>query len=257
MPRASREQGRRTWWLWRGRESIRVCRRGNLARSPKRSRARRHSGEAKSSPRTSTSRGAPLSPCGLASRLECRLTAQRADTGREGGWSGRYFLRHRHAGAAVPAVEDDAFGLLVDIDLDQISGGELTLQDLDRQRALDELLDRPPQRPGAEGRVVTGPRQPLAGGFTQFHRQVVLGQPLAHFVHLQVDDALHLLQRERGEDDDFVDAVEELGAESGLERLLDLLLGLAVGARGVPVAAAEAERARAGDIFRAQVGGHD
>jgi len=36
--------------------------------------------------------------------------------------------------------------------------------------------------------------QPLAGGVGQFDRHTVLGESLAHFLHLQGDDTLHLLQ---------------------------------------------------------------
>ena len=56
--------------------------------------------------------------------------------------------------------------------------------------------------------------------------------------------ALHLLDSQRREDDDLVDAVEELGPERLLERPLDLLFGLA--ALSIALVAQETQACRIG-----------
>ena len=44
-------------------------------------------------------------------------------------------------------------------------------------------------------------------------RDVALGQTVAHEAELNLDDLLQILQRQRLEDDDLVDPVQELRAE--------------------------------------------
>ncbi len=74
---------------------------------------------------------------------------------------------------------------------------EFTSQQLHRQRTFDVLLQRTPQRPGAEGRIKAFVGQPGAGIGGQVHIQAMLGQPLAHLSHLQIDDQFHMLHLER------------------------------------------------------------
>ena len=83
----------------------------------------------------------------------------------------------------------------------------------------------------------------------------MLVQAVLDFLHLQDDDLLHLLDRERREHDDLVDTVEELGPEGILERLLDLLVSLTVFIRSLRLQ--KTERAALVDVLGAQVGGHD
>ena len=56
---------------------------------------------------------------------------------------------------------------------------ELALQQPQRQRVLDQALDRALQRPGAVGRVPTGFRQVLLGGVGQLDRDAALGEAVA------------------------------------------------------------------------------
>ena len=54
----------------------------------------------------------------------------------------------------------------------------------------------------------------------------LLGEALADALELEVDDGGDLVAREAVEDDDLVDAVEELGAEVAAQGLGDLGLAL-------------------------------
>jgi hypothetical protein len=72
---------------------------------------------------------------------------------------------------------------------------------------------------------------------------------------LQIDDVQHLLGRKRREDDDLVDAVQELRPESFSQGLFDLLIALSTLA--FRIGPQEAERAALGHEFGAEIGGHD
>ena len=55
-------------------------------------------------------------------------------------------------------------GIGLDVDDDDLAGAELLVEDPLGQRVLDEALDRPAQRPGAELRVVALLGQDFLGG---------------------------------------------------------------------------------------------
>jgi len=84
----------------------------------------------------------------------------------------------------------------------------------------------------------------------------MLRQPPGDLHHLQVHDSLDVFLRQAVEDDDLVDAVEELGAERALEVALDVLAQLPL-LRAQPVFAQEAQRAARLDERRADVRRHD
>lgn len=63
--------------------------------------------------------------------------------------SGPAFLRY----GGRPVEEHQSLAL--DVDLDRFAFLEFSCEDLNRERVLDQSLDRPLQRPGAEDRVVT------------------------------------------------------------------------------------------------------
>jgi hypothetical protein len=73
------------------------------------------------------------------------------------------------------------------------------------------------------------PSQPGTRGIVNLHGNVVVVEPILQFLHLQDDDGFHLFKRERREHDDLVDAVDELRAEGGFERLVDLVVRFAFG----------------------------
>ena len=145
-------------------------------------------------------------------------------------------------------------GGVVHVDHDGLADPELLPQDPLGERVLHQLLDGPPQRAGPQLGVVALLGQQVAGGRGQLD-----GQPLGLQLHRgagqhEVDDLDDLLAGELVEDDHLVDAVEELGAEVGLERLVHLglhaLVGDGLGGLG------EAHRGLA-QVGRPQVRGHD
>ena len=116
------------------------------------------------------------------------------------------------------------------------------------------VLQRTPQRPGAELRVVPGAGQPFLGGVGQLEPQTLGPQLVAGARDHQVDNLHHLLDAQLVEDDRVVDAVQELGPELRLERVVDLLLHPLVARTLVSRREAHPRLAQVG---RAQVGGHD
>src|SRR5690554_487561 len=137
---------------------------------------------------------------------------------------------------------------------DDLAGVELLVEELLGERVLDEALDGPAQRAGAERGVVA-----LVGDEGLRGRQELEPDALALELLLgasdhQVDDLGDLVLAQLVEDDRLVDPVQELGPEVLLERLVDLLLHLFVRDRLVGPTEAQARLAQVG---RAEVRGHD
>src|SRR5215470_9504630 len=133
-----------------------------------------------------------------------------------------------------------------DRDLGGVARLDLVFQDPLRERVHDLFLDEPLQRPRAERRVVPAGRQrllrlvrPRQGDAPVRDRP---GEPL----ELDLDDLRDLLARQAVENDDVVDAVEELRTEVAAQGLLDLRLDLLL-----------VHPARLGDPLGAEVRGHD
>ena len=103
---------------------------------------------------------------------------------------------------ASPAV--DAHGGAVD---------DLAAEQHPGQRVADRRLDQAAQRPGAVRRVVAGVGQPLARGVGDLDVDPPGRQPLLEQRELEVDDVRQVVLRERVEDDDLVEPVEELRLE--------------------------------------------
>src|SRR5690606_10386223 len=77
----------------------------------------------------------------------------------------------------------------------------------------DRALDEPAQRAGAVRRVVALEGEPLGRRRGDVERDPPLGEPVAQPRDLELDDRAELLERERVEDDDVVEPVEELRLE--------------------------------------------
>ncbi|CAM2150949.1 hypothetical protein PT2222_250042 [Paraburkholderia tropica] len=121
---------------------------------------------------------------------------------------------------------------VLDVDRNHVLRSELAREDQLGDRIFDLLLDRALERPRTEQRVVADIRD-LAERFVrhdEFH--VELFQTLAQALQLDLRDRLDVVLAERMEHDDFVDPVQELGAELQLhfvpDRFLDRFLRLAV-----------------------------
>ncbi len=96
---------------------------------------------------------------------------------------------------------------------DRVAVDELALEHGHRQRILNQPLDRPLERPRAERRIVAFLGEHALRLGRHLERDLALGEQLLEPRELEVDDLLDLLGAERVEDDDVVDAVEELGLE--------------------------------------------
>ena len=94
---------------------------------------------------------------------------------------------------------------------------ELLVEDLLAEHVLDHALDGTTQRPGAELRVVAPLGEQFLGALGQLDAEALAlqlpGEALGH----QVDHLHDLFAGQLVEDDDLVDAVEELGTEVRLQ----------------------------------------
>src|SRR4051794_20047315 len=137
------------------------------------------------------------------------------------------------------------------------AGHELGAQDEVGQRVLDVALDRAAQRPGAHRRVPPLVDQQVLGILGELELELTLGQGLPDAAQEQLDDRLDLVLLQLVEDDDVVDAVEELGPEHLLELAHDATLHVLVGHAGLVVGDREAERGVPRDLAGPDVRGHD
>src|SRR5437588_3676295 len=129
------------------------------------------------------------------------------------------------------------------VDADGVARREVALQDFHRQRIEHQALQRALQGTRSVDRIVPGPAYRLLGTVSQLQLQLLVGEQLRQPCQLDVHDAGQLLAAQAVEDDDLVDAVQELGPQLGADRLLDAALLLLV------------HPAR--DVLRAEVGGED
>src|SRR5215216_627984 len=112
---------------------------------------------------------------------------------------------------ALPGVEGEL--VHVRIDDDGVALLKLALEHLERQRVQHAALDRALERAGAVDRVVALLDEQVLGGVGELERDLALAQAAHEAGELDLDDLAQLLLRERVEDDDLVDAVDELRRE--------------------------------------------
>src|SRR2546425_11984240 len=108
------------------------------------------------------------------------------------------------------------------VDDDLVALAELAFEHPERQRVEDAPLDGPFQGPRAVHRIVTLGDQKILRVVRELDHNLPLLEPLQQVVRLDVDDLLHVVDAERVEEDDLVDAVQELRSEVLPERLGDL-----------------------------------
>src|SRR3954463_12229633 len=147
--------------------------------------------------------------------------------------------------------------LLRDLDHHRPARHELALEHEVGQRVLDVALDGPAQRTGAHGRVPALLDEEVLGALRELELQVALRERRADAPQEEVDDPLDLVLGELVEDDDVVDAVEELGPEDLLKLAHDPRLHVVVRDPGLVVGDREAERRVPRDLARPDVRGHD
>src|SRR5262249_52466854 len=91
--------------------------------------------------------------------------------------------------------------------------GALALERAWGGRIRKDPLQRPLERPSAEGRIPAGGGHDLLRGVSQLEPEPALDQPPTKTSELKLDDLAQLLARQRLELDDLVDPVQELRAE--------------------------------------------
>src|SRR5262249_39510613 len=92
-------------------------------------------------------------------------------------------------------------------------------EDLLGERVLDLLQDGAFQRARAERGLVPELDELALRGVGELELQLAIAHQLLEATELNVDDAAQVVLRQRSEDDDVVDAIQELGAEIILQLL--------------------------------------
>src|SRR5260221_3496319 len=100
------------------------------------------------------------------------------------------------------------------VDRDRIALVNCTFEKATGDAVLDLLLDDALEGTGPVLRVEAHLCQQVPCGVSELQRDVSLGQALAQANHLDLHNVLHLLTRDWMEDDDLIDAVDELRAEA-------------------------------------------
>ena len=118
----------------------------------------------------------------------------------------------RHRDSLVDATELQLPAAGIGHDL--VAVVELATKQLDCQGLDDLLLDRALQGPRAVDRVEAFDGEEFLGRVGEFELDLAVGEPLTDFGQLDVDDGLDLFLAQRVEDDDVVDAVEQLRSEA-------------------------------------------
>mmetsp|Transcript_68577 Transcript_68577/g.192209 ORF Transcript_68577/g.192209 Transcript_68577/m.192209 type:complete len:370 (-) Transcript_68577:469-1578(-) len=127
-------------------------------------------------------------------------------------------------GAGVPNGRDpEALGAIVHAG--RLAGQQLRGDDALRQGADDVALEPAPQGPGAELRVVGLREGVVQRRVGDAQLELLLPQPPPHVLELQPGDAAQHRPGEGVEDDDVVDAVQQLRAQGAPDRGQALLLG--------------------------------
>ena len=147
--------------------------------------------------------------------------------------------------------------VVVEVDLEEgRAGGDLAGDQRFGERVLDVALQGAAQGTRAVAAVDEGLLEnPLLGFLGDRDGDGLLRQVRVELLHQQLDDLDQVGVVERLEEDDLVEAVEELGVEGLLDFVLDQLLDLL--ADQVVAIALEAEALLLHQVPRADVGGHD
>src|SRR5690606_24010264 len=109
------------------------------------------------------------------------------------------------------ALEDHPFSLVVPAGADVIALADAATQHLTRQSRFQLAADQPLELTRAELGLVAFLREVIDQGLIEGQRHALAGGVAGHTIELQADDMADLLLAQRMEDDDLVDAVEELG----------------------------------------------
>jgi len=120
----------------------------------------------------------------------------------------------------APASLEDEF-VVFDVGGDGVAIVDFVVEDLHAEGVEDFALDDAFEGACAVGRVVALAPEPFGGFVGDFEGEVLFGEAVGEAVQLDFDDFADLGVGEAVEDDDFVDAVEEFGAEVAAEGFED------------------------------------
>src|SRR5215469_510713 len=115
---------------------------------------------------------------------------------------------------------------LVRVDDDMIAVQDFAIEDLQSERILNQLLDGALQGTSAEVRVVALREQQVFRRLGELQRNLAISEQATHVLETKIDDFDQLIFAQRPEDDDVVDAVQELGLEVRVQLVHDLFRGL-------------------------------
>src|SRR5919108_1577698 len=117
-------------------------------------------------------------------------------------------LRHSLSG-----LLEGELAVATDANEDVIALAKPTLEHSERERILNEPLNRSLQRTRAKRGIVPFLRDETARLRGELDRHLSLREQLLETTELEIDNSIELLHAQRTEDDDVVDAVEELRLE--------------------------------------------
>src|SRR5262245_8167901 len=124
---------------------------------------------------------------------------------------------------------------MVDVDPDDRSFAQLTGEEGSTDPCLQLVREVAPERSRAVDRIVTMLHHQAARVRGELEGRTALGQPVPQVLDLEVDYLFNLRQGEPAEQDDVIDAVEELGPEMrpelGQNLVPRLRVDLAIGRR--------------------------
>src|SRR5438105_5747963 len=123
--------------------------------------------------------------------------------------------------AQYAEIELLAVGRQVDFYL--VALRKLGKQNLLGERILDELLDRSLERTRSELLVVAVFHKERRRRFSELESELLVAQSLLNILEQNLDDRRDVFLRQRMEDDDIVEPVEELRIERVLHLFLHLL----------------------------------
>src|SRR5213593_4114627 len=123
-------------------------------------------------------------------------------------------------GLSRPSESELALGIAIDDDV--IAFAELALEHCQRQWILQQTLDSTLERAGAKCWIVAFDRENFSRRRRQLECELPIAEQALESLELKVDDVLDLLPAERTEDDDVINAIEELGTEVLTQRVRDL-----------------------------------
>ena len=126
------------------------------------------------------------------------------------------------------ALADHPFGLVVPAGAGVIALANAAAEHLARQRRFQFAADQALEFTRTELRLVAFFRKMVDQRLIEGEHHALAGGVAGHTIELQADDMADLLLAQRMEDDDLVDAVEELGAEVSAQHVHHLELGFRI-----------------------------